>query len=124
MPETDMERIPPRKPASLITQGLVAVLRQEFRLEWGGVLLTRTMMADVVDEDELNTGARRSGLFFGLLLTTSKAGAALGPITYAILGAAGFLAETGEGLGHELGAELANGCDRLRARGVARDRHR
>jgi Na+/melibiose symporter-like transporter len=56
----------------------------------GGVLLTRTMMADVVDEDELNTGARRSGLFFGLLLTTSKAGAALGPITYAILGLAGF----------------------------------
>jgi glycoside/pentoside/hexuronide:cation symporter, GPH family len=56
----------------------------------GGVLLTRTMMADVVDEDELNTGARRSGLFFGLLLTTSKAGAALGPITYAILGFAGF----------------------------------
>jgi uncharacterized protein len=37
MPETDMERIPPRKPASLITQGLVAVLRQEFRLEWGGI---------------------------------------------------------------------------------------
>jgi Na+/melibiose symporter-like transporter len=61
----------------------------------GGVLLTRTMMADVVDEDELNTGARRSGLFFGLLLTTSKAGAALGPITYAILGFAGFQAANG-----------------------------
>lgn len=61
----------------------------------GGVLLTRTMMADVVDEDELNTGARRSGLFFGLLLTTSKAGAAFGPITYAILGLAGFSAAAG-----------------------------
>ncbi len=56
----------------------------------GGVLLTRTMMADVVDEDELNTGARRSGLFFGLLLTTSKAGAAIGPLTYAILALVGF----------------------------------
>ncbi len=61
----------------------------------GGVLLTRTMMADVVDEDELNTGARRSGLYFGLLLTTSKLGVAAGPITYAILGLAGFHAAAG-----------------------------
>lgn len=61
----------------------------------GGILLTRTMMADVVDEDELNSGARRSGLFFGLLLTTSKAGVAFGPITYAFLGLAGFDAAAG-----------------------------
>ena len=61
----------------------------------GSILLTRTLMADVVDEDELNTGARRSGLFFGLLLTTSKAGAAFGPVTYAILGFAGFDAAAG-----------------------------
>lgn len=61
----------------------------------GGILLTRSMMADVVDEDELVTGARRSGLFFGLLLTTSKAGAAFGPVTYAILGLAGFNAAAG-----------------------------
>jgi Na+/melibiose symporter-like transporter len=61
----------------------------------GGILLTRTMMADVVDEDELNTGARRSGLFFGLLMTTSKAGAAFGPLTYAFLGLAGFDAAAG-----------------------------
>ena len=53
------------------------------------------MMADVVDEDELNTGARRSGLFFGLLMTTSKAGAAFGPLTYAFLGLAGFDAAAG-----------------------------
>jgi len=52
----------------------------------GGVLLTR----DVVDEDELRTGARRSGLYFGVLMTTSKLGIAAGPITYAILGAVGF----------------------------------
>jgi Na+/melibiose symporter-like transporter len=52
----------------------------------GGVLLTRALMADVVDEDELRTGARRSGLYFGILLTTSKLGIAAGPITYAVLG--------------------------------------
>jgi len=56
----------------------------------GGVLLTRALMADVVDEDELTTGSRRSGLFFGLLLTTSKLGVAAGPVTYAVLQIAGF----------------------------------
>jgi len=61
----------------------------------GGVLLTRSLMADVVDDDELKTGARRSGLFFGLLLTTSKLGVAAGPITYAILGLVGFDAAAG-----------------------------
>jgi Na+/melibiose symporter-like transporter len=43
----------------------------------------------------VNTGARRSGLYFGLLLTTSKLGVAAGPITYAILGAVGFVASRG-----------------------------
>lgn len=61
----------------------------------GGVLLTRSLMADVIDEDELVTGQRRSGLYFGVLLTTSKVGVAFGPITYAILGAAGFQAVAG-----------------------------
>lgn len=61
----------------------------------GGVLLTRALMADVVDEDELACGARRSGLYFGLLLTTSKLGIASGPITYAILGLVGFNADEG-----------------------------
>ncbi len=56
----------------------------------GGVLLTRALMADVVDEDELATGARRSGFYFGLLLTTSKVGLALGPLSYAVLAWAGF----------------------------------
>jgi Na+/melibiose symporter-like transporter len=49
----------------------------------------------VVDEDELACGARRSGLYFGLLMTTSKLGIASGPITYAILGLVGFLADEG-----------------------------
>jgi len=61
----------------------------------GGVLLTRALMADVVDEDELACGARRSGLYFGLLMTTSKLGIASGPITYAILGLVGFVASEG-----------------------------
>jgi Na+/melibiose symporter-like transporter len=56
----------------------------------GGVLLTRALMADVVDEDEAVSGARRSGLYFGLLLTTSKIGLALGPASLAILGLFGF----------------------------------
>jgi Na+/melibiose symporter-like transporter len=56
----------------------------------GGVLLTRSLMADVVDEDELATGTRRSGLFFGLLVTTSKVGASTGPLTLAVLGFVGF----------------------------------
>jgi Na+/melibiose symporter-like transporter len=61
----------------------------------GGVLLTRSLMADVVDDDELKTGARRSGVYFGLLLTTSKLGLATGPLAYAVLGWAGFDANAG-----------------------------
>ncbi len=63
----------------------------------GGVLLTRTLMADVVDEDELATGARRSGLYFGLLMTTSKLGVAAGPLTYLVLGLVGFESAAGTG---------------------------
>jgi glycoside/pentoside/hexuronide:cation symporter, GPH family len=55
-----------------------------------GVLLIRAMMADIVDEDELATGGRRSGLLFGLLLTASKIGIALGPLSYAALALFGF----------------------------------
>jgi len=35
------------------------------------------MMADLTDEDELHSGQKRSGLFFALLTTTNKLGAAL-----------------------------------------------
>jgi Na+/melibiose symporter-like transporter len=54
------------------------------------VFLLRAMMADVVDEDQAVTGEQRSGLFFGLLLTTTKVGLALGPATYVVLGLFGF----------------------------------
>jgi GPH family glycoside/pentoside/hexuronide:cation symporter len=56
----------------------------------GGVLLSRALMADVVDEDELRTGARRSGLYFGLLLTTSKLAIASGPLALVMLQLIGF----------------------------------
>jgi Na+/melibiose symporter-like transporter len=56
----------------------------------GSALLTRALMADVVDDDEVRTGARRSGIYFGILLTTSKVGVALGPLTYIALQLAGF----------------------------------
>lgn len=61
----------------------------------GGTLLTRSLMADVADEDELNTGSRRSGMYFGLLLMTSKAGLAAGPLAFALLDAVGFDANLG-----------------------------
>lgn len=60
-----------------------------------GTMLLRAMMADVVDEDAARTGGQRSGLFFGLLLTTSKVGVAVGPLTYAILDIYGFDAALG-----------------------------
>lgn len=53
-------------------------------------LLLRAMMADVVDEDDLATGQPRSGLFFGLLLTTTKIGLALGPASLILLAPFGF----------------------------------
>ena len=40
--------------------------------------LLRSMMADLTDEDELATGEKRAGLFFALLTTTNKLGAAAG----------------------------------------------
>lgn len=56
-----------------------------------GPMILRAMMADLADMDELETGTKRAGLFFALLTTTNKVGAALSvSICYAILGWIGF----------------------------------
>jgi glycoside/pentoside/hexuronide:cation symporter, GPH family len=60
-----------------------------------GTMLVRAMMADVVDEDTAKTGGQRSGLFFGLMLTTSKVGLAVGPLAYVVLDVFGFQAALG-----------------------------
>jgi Na+/melibiose symporter-like transporter len=56
----------------------------------GGIMLTRALVADVVDADELETGSRRSGLYFGLMLTTSKIAIVSGPAALALLQLIGF----------------------------------
>jgi Na+/melibiose symporter-like transporter len=61
-----------------------------------GPLLLRAMLADVVDEDVVKCGAQRSGLFFGLMSTTSKVGLMLGPMTYAVLSLFDFNPALGE----------------------------
>ena len=60
-----------------------------------GTMLVRSLLADVVDEDSVRTGGQRSGLFFGLLLTTSKVGVAMGPLTYFVLDRFGYDAKLG-----------------------------
>jgi Na+/melibiose symporter-like transporter len=50
-----------------------------FGLAFGAApTLLRSMMADLTDEDELKSGQKRAGLYFALLTTTNKLGAALG----------------------------------------------
>ncbi|MYK27604.1 MAG: MFS transporter [Gammaproteobacteria bacterium] len=43
--------------------------------------LVRSMMADLTDYDELQTGSKRAGLFFALMTTSSKVGSALAVVT-------------------------------------------
>ncbi len=66
----------------LAEPGNVAVL-WGFTIMYGAAFgapptLIRSMMADITDDDELKTGQQRPGLFFALLTTTNKLGAAFG----------------------------------------------
>jgi Na+/melibiose symporter-like transporter len=79
-----------------VSFALAAALMGLAGLAQGGcVLLTRALMADVVDEDEVMTGSRRSGLYLGLLLTTSKFGLIAGPVALAVLQIVGFIPQPG-----------------------------
>jgi Na+/melibiose symporter-like transporter len=71
-----------------------------------GTMLVRAMMADVVDEDTVRTGGQRSGLFFGLLMTTSKVGLAVGPLTYFVLDQYGYDGKLGAANSAEAKAAL------------------
>jgi len=54
-------------------------------------LLMKSMMADVIDADEVQVGERRSGLYFALLTLTSKFGGALAVgLTYPLLQVIGY----------------------------------
>jgi Na+/melibiose symporter-like transporter len=58
--------------------------------------LIRAMLADISDEVRLDIGKDRSALLYGLLTATSKVGSTISiPITFAILGAFGFIAKEG-----------------------------
>ncbi len=75
---------------SVVATGLAMVL---LGINMGAPsFLLRAMMADVVDEDMVNTGHLRTGLFYALLSMTQKVGGAVAiGISYAALDIMGFV---------------------------------
>lgn len=72
---------------------LMVIFTAMFGINLGaGSFLLRSVMADVADHDQVETGNPRTGLFFSLLTMTGKVGAALAVgVTYALIDQLGFV---------------------------------
>ena len=72
---------------------LMVIFTALFGINLGaGSFLLRSVMADVSDHDQVETGNQRTGLFFSLLTMTGKIGAALAVgTTYALIDQFGFV---------------------------------
>lgn len=62
-------------------------------------VMLRSITADIVDRDLLQTGAVRTGLFYALLTMTSKVGYALALLTYPLLDWLGYKGSAGSSAG-------------------------
>jgi Na+/melibiose symporter-like transporter len=80
----------------LVPQGsfvMAAIVTALFGIPYAAArLLLKSMMADVTDDDRLQTGRMQAGIFFSLFLTTEKLGVAIALLSYVVLDGVGFVA--------------------------------